>query len=179
MTGIRPTHNALTLRGSAYHGLQKSDLHLREVKPGVTLEDLKPHVEKNGRDEIFFETADKRLFVLDATTMEPTTGVAPQVGDNIQLADLEGTIVHIDDDKPNDIPAMVTSLSLLFAGALLGGPAGIALAGAAFPAGFLVAAPRQDTDLLDAATDTIAHSPKGSVRAIELMLQMKAEAAAA
>lgn len=177
MNATRPTYNALTMRGRAYHGLHQPDLHLREAKPGVIMDDLKPHLEGNGRDEIVFETDDKRLFVLDAHWMETLAEVAPKVGDNIQLGDLKGSIVHTDNEKPNDIRAMLASISLLLAGAMIGGPAGLFLAGSALPACMILEAPKSDTTGLDALTETIAHSPKGSLRAIELMIQMKMEAA--
>lgn len=177
--GITRTQN-IPVEGTKHHGFQTADLNLRRAD--VPLDQLVPALAKNGRDEVVFESPDKKLYVLDAVKL---TGGA-QVGEQIKVGAYSGKVVHVDVDQPR--AGGWASVGLM-AGSILGGPilAKIAMAAGlidpatatylatAAVAGGFVGAPLvehrgPDDAALSNVSTTIASAPSGNIEDLEAKL---------
>ncbi len=173
------------IQGSKHHGLQSSDLKFRESKVG--LEELKPALLQNGRDELVIESADKRLYVLDATKLSTSDNSAFRIGDPVQVGRYSGKIVHVDIDPPRGGGwASVATM----AGSILGGSllaklgvtigmlspgVGQVIAGTFIVGGFVggqvIEHRNPNDDALNKLTNTLAHDKHGNFSMLEAQLK--------
>lgn len=172
---------SVSIDGKANLAWQSPDLKLRRANVG--LEQLLPTLERNGRDEVVFEGADERLYVLDAVKLSTGDAPGPRIGDEIAVGGYSGRVVAVDIDPARargwaamgTMAATIASVPFATKLAATGGavdPLSAALiASAVFLTGFtgasLVNHRGPDDAALSGVTTLLAADKKGRLQALE------------
>ena len=167
-----------------------ADLKVRQAHVG--LEELRPALERNGRDEIVVEVPAKDgrpagLYVIDAVQLSGAD--APKVGDQLHLGPLKGRVAYVDRDPSiaGGWAAIGTTISGIFGAAGLtkmGMAAGVlepitaTLFGSLWLGMTFIGAQyvdRRDSDdsKLSAVSTTLGEDAKGRVDVVAEQLQAK------
>ncbi|MFC1706419.1 hypothetical protein ACFL59_06280 [Planctomycetota bacterium] len=103
----------------------RDDVALRKVNPGVSEDQIKDLIQKNGRDEILFKTDGGELYLAAAGQLD--LGLLrgfPKAGEKVTAGEIEGTIVFANNElnKPHLVGAigMGAALAAPFAGIAFG-----------------------------------------------------------
>ncbi len=178
------SYRDLQVVASTHHSMESPNIKLRESQ--VPLEQLKPILEQSQRDGVVFETAEKKLLVLDANQLRLSNGLKVNSDEEIRIGGYSGTIVHVDHKTLSKagLPSAPRLVNSLLAGPLVAklgvivgfmNPGTGLLVGGGFVLARMIGAKvvknRAPKDQeLSQATKTLAHEQSGNFEKLEAQL---------